>query len=200
MASDDVNNGRRRFLTGTVAVVGGAGLAVTAVPFIKMWQPSARAKAAGAPVEADISKLLPGQKIQVEWRGKPVFIARRTQQMLDGLTVVENKLKDPKSENADQQPEYAANQHRSINPEILVLVGICTHLGCVPQFVPEIEAQPFDDNWQGGFYCPCHKSTFDLAGRVYDGVPAPVNLIVPPYSFLSKERMLIGVGPEGGVA
>ncbi len=199
MSSDGTDNSRRRFLlTGTVAVVGGAGLVGAAVPFIKMWQPSARAEAAGAPVEADISKLQPGQKIQVEWRGKPVWIVRRTEEMLANLKDNGDQLRDPDS-TEEQQPEFAENYYRAreSRPEILVLVGLCTHLGCSPKFVPEITPQPYDENWQGGFFCPCHSSRFDLSGRVFAGVPAPTNLVVPQYSFLDENRIIIGVGDEG---
>ena len=197
MSSEGINKGRRRLLTGSVAVVGAAGVVGAAIPFIKMWQPSARARAAGAPVEVAIDKLEPGQMLQAEWRGRPVWIVRRTEQMLAGLERHEDQLRDPRSEAADQQPEYAANQYRSIKPDILVLLGVCTHLGCSPKYVPEMEPQPFDPSWDGGFFCPCHNSRFDLAGRVYQGVPAPLNLEVPPYSFVSDDRLLIGVGEQG---
>jgi ubiquinol-cytochrome c reductase iron-sulfur subunit len=197
MANQDVNPGRRRFLTVTTAVVGGVGAVVTAVPFIKSWQPSARAKVAGAPVTEDISKLEVGQRLIVQWRGQPVWIIRRTPEMLAALPAQDARLRDPNSENPDQQPEYAKNPTRSIKPEIAVIVGTCTHLGCSPTFKPELEPQPFDADWKGGFYCPCHNSRFDLAGRVYDGVPAPTNLKVPPYRFIDDNRIEIGVDPEG---
>ena len=197
MANQDVNPGRRRFLTATTAVVGGAGAAVAAVPFIKSWQPSARAQVAGAPVTEDISKLEPGQRVTVQWRGQPVWIIRRTPEQLAALPGQDGRLRDPKSDNPDQQPGYAKNEHRSIKPEIAVLVGTCTHLGCSPLFRPELEPQPFDNEWKGGFYCPCHNSRFDLAGRVYQGVPAPTNLKVPPYRFLDDKHIEIGVNPEG---
>jgi ubiquinol-cytochrome c reductase iron-sulfur subunit len=197
MSSEGVNNSRRRFLTGTVSVVGGIGVVGAAIPFIKMWQPSARARAAGANVEVVIDKLAAGQMLKAEWRGQPVWIVRRTPEMLDALPSLRENLRDPDSEIVDQQPEYARNQYRSVQPEVLVLLGVCTHLGCSPRFVPEVEPQPFDPDWKGGFFCPCHNSRFDLAGRVYQGVPAPVNLKVPPHSFLDEGRILIGVGPEG---
>ena len=197
MANQDVNPGRRRFLTATTAVVGGAGAVVAAVPFIKSWQPSARAQVAGAPVTEDISKLEVGQRLIVQWRGQPVWIIRRTPEMLAALPAQDGRLRDPNSENPEQQPEYAKNAHRSIKPEIAVLVGTCTHLGCSPLFRPELEPQPFDADWKGGFYCPCHNSRFDLAGRVYEGVPAPTNLKVPPYRFVDDNRIEIGVNPEG---
>jgi len=197
MANQDVNPGRRRFLTVTTAVVGGAGAVAAAVPFIKSWQPSARAQVAGAPVTEDISKLEVGQKTTVQWRGQPVWIFRRAPEMLAALPAQDSRLRDPNSENLDQQPNYAQNAHRSIKPEIAVLVGTCTHLGCVPTFKPELEPQPFDAEWKGGFYCPCHNSRFDLAGRVYQGVPAPTNLKVPPYRFIDDNHIEIGVNPEG---
>jgi ubiquinol-cytochrome c reductase iron-sulfur subunit len=197
MANQEVNTGRRRFLTATTAVVGGAGAVVAAVPFIKSWQPSARAQVAGAPVTEDISKLEVGQRLIVSWRGQPVWIIRRTPEMLAALPSLDERLRDPKSDNPDQQPEYAKNAHRSIKPEISVLVGTCTHLGCSPRFVPELLPQPFDADWKGGFYCPCHNSRFDLAGRVFQGVPAPTNLKVPPYRFIDDNRIEIGVNPEG---
>ena len=197
MANQDVNPGRRRFLTATTAVVGGAGAVAAAIPFIKSWQPSARAQVAGAPVTEDISKLEVGQRLIVQWRGQPVWIIRRTPEMLAALPAQNARLRDPDSENPEQQPEYAKNAHRSIKPEIAVLVGTCTHLGCSPLFKPELVAQPFDDQWKGGFYCPCHNSRFDLAGRVYQGVPAPTNLKVPPYRFVDDARIEIGVNPEG---
>lgn len=198
MANDAVvDKGRRRFLTATTAVVGGAGAAVAVIPFIKSWEPSARAKSAGAPVLADISKIEAGQKVTFAWRGLPVFVVNRTKAQLDALTGVDARLRDPKSDNTAQQPEYAKNEYRSIKPEWLVLVGICTHLGCVPDFFPDLKPEPFDPNWKGGFYCPCHKSRFDMAGRVYDGVPAPTNLKVPPYKFADEHTLVIGVDPEG---
>lgn len=197
MANQDVNPGRRRFLTATTAVVGGAGAVVAAVPFIKSWQPSARAQVAGAPVTEDISKLEVGQRLIVQWRGQPVWIIRRTPDMLAALPAQDGRLRDPNSENPEQQPAYAQNPYRSIKPEIAVLVGTCTHLGCSPLFRPELTPQPFDAEWKGGFYCPCHNSRFDLAGRVYQGVPAPTNLKVPPYRFIDDNRIEIGVNPEG---
>jgi ubiquinol-cytochrome c reductase iron-sulfur subunit len=197
MANQDVNPGRRRFLTATTAVVGGAGAVVAAVPFVKSWQPSARAQVAGAPVTEDISKLEVGQRLIVQWRGQPVWIIRRTPEMLAALPGQDDRLRDPNSENPEQQPEYAKNAYRSIKPEIAVLVGTCTHLGCSPTFKPELTPQPFDAEWQGGFYCPCHNSRFDLAGRVYSGVPAPTNLKVPPYRFTDENHIEIGVNPEG---
>jgi ubiquinol-cytochrome c reductase iron-sulfur subunit len=193
-----VDHGRRRFLTATTAVVGGVGVAATVVPFIKSWEPSARAKAAGAPVIADISKIEAGQMITVAWRSLPVFIVNRTKAQLDALPAEDSRLVDPKSDgsSADQQPKYAQNESRSIKPEWLVLVGLCTHLGCVPDFVPSMKPEPFDPQWKGGFYCPCHKSRYDMAGRVFAGVPAPKNLLVPPYHFVDEGKIQIGVDPK----
>jgi ubiquinol-cytochrome c reductase iron-sulfur subunit len=196
MANEGVNQGRRRFLTATTAVVGGAGAVTALVPFIKSWEPSERAKNAGAPVLQPIDKVAPGQRITVAWRGQPVWIINRTKAMLDTLPQVDNRLKDPKSI-ADQQPKFAQNETRSLKPEWLVVIGICTHLGCSPDFVPEIKPEPFDPEWKGGFFCPCHKSRYDISGRVFDGVPAPMNLVVPPYKFIDDAHILIGVNPEG---
>lgn len=193
--ADGVNLGRRRFLTATATAVGGVGAAFVAVPFLKSWTPSERAKAAGAPVEADISKLAEGQIMTVEWRGKPVWVVHRSKAMLDALPALDGRMSDPKSE-MDQQPAYAKNEFRSIKPEYLVLVGICTHLGCSPTFRPDLAPADLGAEWKGGFFCPCHGSRFDLAGRVYSGVPAPKNMVVPPYKYLSDTRILVGVGAE----
>ncbi|MEO8959616.1 MAG: ubiquinol-cytochrome c reductase iron-sulfur subunit [Rudaea sp.] len=198
MANESVDQGRRRFLTATTAVVGGAGVLCAAVPFIKTWQPSARARSAGAPVMADYSKIDKGQKVTFGWRGLPVFIVNRTDSQLATLKGLDSRLKDPNSDNSDQQPAFAKNETRSLKPEWLVVVGICTHLGCVPDFFGEIKPEPFDPDWKGGFFCPCHKSRYDLAGRVFDGVPAPANLQVPPYKFMPDGKHInIGVSPEG---
>ena len=197
MANDDVNRGRRRFLTATTAVVGGAGVIAAAVPFIKSWEPSARARSAGAPVMADLGQIEAGQMVTFAWRGLPVFVVNRTPEQLATLKVIEPQLKDPESTNTEQQPEYAKNEARSVKPEWLVVVGICTHLGCVPDYFGVVKPEPFDPQWQGGFYCPCHKSRYDIAGRVYDGVPAPANLPVPEYHFVDDTHIQIGVGPEG---
>ncbi len=191
-----VDLGRRRFLTATATVVGGVGAAFVAVPFLKSWSPSERAKAAGAPVEADISKLEDGAMMTVEWRGKPVWVVKRTPKMLSDLATLNGQLVDPRSEIASQQPKYTQNANRAIKPEILVLVGICTHLGCSPTFRPDIAPADLGPDWKGGFFCPCHGSRFDLAGRVYKNVPAPTNLEVPSYRYLSDSRVLIGVDPE----
>ena len=196
MANQGVNSGRRRFLTASTAVVGGVGAIFAAVPFIKSWNPSARAQVAGAPVEVDVSKVEPGQRLTVKWRCKPVWQEHRTEEQLAALGKHDDQLKDANSE-FEQQPAYARNPLRSVKPEMLVLVGICTHLGCVPSYVPELAPQPFDSEWQGGFFCPCHNSRFDLAGRVFDGSPAPTNLEVPPYHYVDDRNVVIGVGPEG---
>ena len=193
---DDVDLGRRRFLTATATVVGGVGVAFVAVPFLKSWSPSERAQAAGAPVEADISKLEEGAMMTVEWRGKPVWILKRTKKMLDDLPGLNDQLTDPASAVASQQPAYAQNPHRSIKPDVMVLVGICTHLGCSPTFRPDVAPADLGPDWKGGYFCPCHGSRFDLAGRVYKNVPAPTNLVVPSHRFVSDSRVLIGVDPE----
>ena len=188
--SNGTDTPRRRFLTGAVTVVGGAGAAFAAWPFASAWQPSGRARAIGAPVEVDIGKLEPGARLTVKWRGKPVWIVRRTQEALDSLPELDAVVRDPASDEP-QQPEYARNPHRSIKPEVLVLVGLCTHLGCSPSYVGKGGGNLGAD-WQGGFFCPCHGSRFDYAGRVYQGVPAPTNLEVPPHMYLSETRIVIG--------
>ena len=187
----------RRKLVLMTSAVAGIGMAATAVPFVSSFAPSERAKAMGASVEADIGNIAPGSVKTVEWRGKPVWILRRTPEMLAGLAALNDQLVDPRSER-QQQPEYARNSHRSINAEYFVAVGICTHLGCSPNAVPRGSANPsVGAGWSGGFFCPCHGSTFDLAGRVYKNKPAPLNLEVPPHKYLSASRLLIG---EDGVA
>lgn len=190
-----VNKYRRNLVIACSAAGGAAGVAA-AVPFAASWLPSERAKAGGAPVVADISALEPGQIMTVEWRSKPVWIVRRTKEMLDGLARVEAKVSDPKSD-VPMQPEYAKNEYRSIKPELLVLVGICTHLGCSPQSKSAEDKSEMGADWGGGFLCPCHGSKFDLAGRVYKGAPAPVNLEVPKYTYLSDTRILIGEDKQG---
>lgn len=191
---DRVDLGKRRFLTAAATVVGGVGAVYAAIPFISSMQPSARAQAAGAPVEVDISKLEPGQRITVEWRGKPVWIVRRTEEVMKRLSSINDQLRDPLSEVETQQPPYAQNEYRARaeKPEILVVIGICTHLGCSPTYRPDVGAADLGADWPGGFFCPCHGSRFDMAGRVFQGVPAPTNLEVPPYSFLSDTRLLVG--------
>ena len=196
MNNENVNQGRRWFLIGSTAAVGAVGAAGVAVPFVKAWNPSARAKAAGAPVRIDISKLQPGERIIADWRSKPIWVVRRTEEMLTNLPKLNGKLRDPDSE-MTQQPEYAQNASRSIKPEILVLVGLCTHLGCSPTFRSEVGAQDLGgDEWLGGFLCPCHGSKFDMAGRVYQAVPAPYNLEVPPHSYENDKTIVIGVDRE----
>jgi len=197
--SNTVDTSKRRFLTAAASVVGGAGTAAVAIPFISSMLPSAKAKAAGAPVEIDISKIEFGQQIVVEWRKKPVWILRRTKEIINDLTSIGNSLLDPNSENTSQQPDYCKNISRAIKDEYLVLIGVCTHLGCSPTYVPKVEAESknLGSEWQGGFFCPCHGSKFDLAGRVYKGVPAPKNLEVPPYHFIGDNRILIGEDAQG---
>ncbi|WP_375057135.1 ubiquinol-cytochrome c reductase iron-sulfur subunit [Zobellella sp. DQSA1] len=195
MSNAPVDTGRRRFLTWSTTAVGGVGAAFVAVPFIKSWNPSAKAKAAGAPVEVDISKMEPGQLIRVEWRGNPVWMVRRTQEILDTLSQHDNQLRDPDSREP-QQPEYAQNAYRSIKPEVFVAVGLCTHLGCSPTYLPNT----FGEQVQGvsaGFFCPCHGSKFDMAGRVFQGVPAPLNLVIPPYYYVNDTTILVGEDKEG---
>jgi ubiquinol-cytochrome c reductase iron-sulfur subunit len=198
MSSDDVNKGRRRFLVATTSVVGGVGVGIAAVPFIKSWMPSARARAVGAPVEVNIAKLKEGQLLKVQWRGQTIGVLHRTKAMIDGLPKVDDRLVDPESKNADQ-PAYIHGEPRALRPEYLVLNMHCTHLGCIPQLIPQVGPEPFDEHWNGGFYCPCHKSRFDLSGRVFKGVPAPTNLRIPPYSFLDDNTVIIGVSPKGAV-
>lgn len=197
MATEGVDQNKRRFLTNTTAVVGAVGAGFVAVPFLASWAPSERAKTAGAPVEVDISKLQEGQLLTVEWRGKPVWVVKRTQQNLNDLLTLEDNLRDPASESV-QQPEYATNPTRSIKPEVIVMVGICTHLGCAPTYRPEMAPADLGSDWKGGFFCPCHGSKFDLAGRVYKSVPAPLNLEIPPHYYKSDRTILIG--EDGGAA
>jgi ubiquinol-cytochrome c reductase iron-sulfur subunit len=191
-----VNLKRRKFLTMATGVVAGAGAAGLSIPFLASWKPSAKARAAGAPVEVDISKMQEGQMLTIEWRGKPVWIVKRSKALLDALPQVESSLRDPNSAQK-QQPDYATNLYRSIKPEILVLVGVCTHLGCAPLFRPEMSGSDLGADWRGGFFCPCHGSKFDIAGRVYKNVPAPTNLEVPPYHFIDDNRIMVGLDPKG---
>lgn len=197
MSSDGVNSTRRRFLTAATSAVGVAGVVGVAVPFVGSWNPSAKAKAAGAPVKFDISKLEPGQMSVPEWRGQPVYVVNRTEAQLAELPKLNGKLKDPDSKNPEQQPPYITGIDRSLKPNLLVIVGLCTHLGCAPKYIPEVGPGPAGDDWVGGFFCPCHGSKFDLAGRVFEGVPASANLRVPPYSYESDTVIVIGVDPEG---
>jgi ubiquinol-cytochrome c reductase iron-sulfur subunit len=189
--TEQVDTGRRHFLTVATVAAGAVGAAFAAAPFLASWKPSARAKAMGAPVEVDISKLEPGALLKFEWRGKAVYVVHRTPEMLAALKAVDSQLRDPQSAQSEQ-PDFARNEARAIKPEYLVLVGVCTHLGCAPldKFAPGDVTVAAD--WPGGFFCPCHGSKFDMSGRVYKGVPAPTNLPVPPYKFVSDTRILIG--------
>lgn len=194
-----VDTSRRRFLTGATVVVGAAAGAGVAWPFLSSWQPSERARAIGAPIEMYIGKLEPGGRITGKWRGKPVWVVRRTPESLSELGAMADKLRDPGSEE-EMQPSYAQNAHRSIKDEYLVLVGICTHLGCSPLYHKATDSHSLGDEWKGGFFCPCHGSKFDLAGRVYKGVPAPSNLEVPPYRYVSDSLIIIGEDPTDAEA
>lgn len=196
MSNDGVNKGRRRLLVGATSAVGAVGAIGVATPFVASWNPSAKAKAAGAPVVADISKLEPGQQMIVEWRGKPVWVVRRSEEALANLEKLNDAVADPNSEKP-QQPDYVPGTSvRSIRPEIMVMVGICTHLGCSPTYRPEVAPDDMGPDWLGGFFCPCHGSRFDLSGRVYKGVPAPTNLVVPPHSYENDSTLVIGVDQE----
>lgn len=186
---DKVNLNRRRFLTISTSIVGGIGIGFATVPFVASWLPSARAKAMGAPVDIDTSNIEEGQRVTLDWRGQPIFIIKRSQEALKNLSTLSDKLRDPSSDE-EQQPKYAKNNHRSIKPEIFVVVGICTHLGCVPLYKPKVGE--VDAGWPGGFFCPCHGSRFDLAGRVFKGVPAPCNLVIPPHKYLNQQVLRIG--------
>ncbi|WP_292758135.1 ubiquinol-cytochrome c reductase iron-sulfur subunit [Methylophaga sp. UBA2689] len=194
--SDTIDTGKRRFLTAAASVVGGAGAVAVAIPFVSSIAPSAKAEAAGAPVQIDISQLEPGQLLTVEWRGKPVWIFRRSEEILNTLPTLNDELRDPQSEQT-QQPEYAQNETRSIRKDVMVMVGICTHLGCSPTYRPEIAPEDLGENWKGGFFCPCHGSRFDLAGRVFQGVPAPTNLVVPPYHYQGDNVVIVGEDAQG---
>ena len=185
------NNNRRKFLTVATGVIGGIGAVGAAVPFVASWNPSAKAKAAGADVEVDISGIEPGQLVRVMWRSKPVWVVRRTPELLASLDKHEDQLRDPNSE-VEQQPAFAQNRHRSLKDEYLVLVGICTHLGCSPQHLADGAFEQYAEGIAEGFFCPCHGSKFDMAGRVFQGVPTPSNLVVPPYQYLDDNTLLIG--------
>lgn len=199
MANREVDQSKRRFLIAATAAVGGVAVVTAAVPFISSMMPSERAKAAGAPVEADVSKIEPGAMITVEWRGKPVWIVNRTQEMLDALDEHNDQLSDPMSDVVSQQPNYCDNPGRSIKSNLVVLVGICTHLGCSPS--PKLQPDgEMGADWPGGFFCPCHGSKFDLAGRVFKGSPAPINLAVPPHKYISENIVLIGADGQGAAA
>ena len=196
MSNDGVNVGRRRFLVAATSVVGAAGAVGAAVPFVGSWFPSAKAKAAGAPVRVNIAKIEPGQQMIAEWRGQPVFIVRRTEEILANQKKIEGQLADPESKQSDQ-PETSTNEWRSIKPQVLVVIGICTHLGCSPTFRPEVAPADLGKDWVGGYFCPCHGSHYDLAGRVYKSQPAPLNLPVPPYYYVDGSDNVIVVGLEG---
>lgn len=192
MSDHAVYNSKRRFLVAVSSAVGGVAVIGAALPFVFSMSPSARALAAGAPVEVDLSKIEPGMKVDVEWRGKPVWVVHRTPEMLALLPKHEDMLTDPKSENTAQQPDYCRNPTRSIKPEYFVVIGICTHLGCSPTYRPDIGAADLGADWPGGWFCPCHGSRFDMAARVFSGSPAPTNLVVPPHRYLSETKVLIG--------
>lgn len=200
MAKDNINHGRRKALTSGAVIVGGIGAVVSTWPFFSSMNPSASALAAGAPIEVDVSKMEPGQQIQEVWRRKPVWIIRRTPEMIKTLSKLTPRLRDPDSKEESQQPTFAQNEYRSLNEEFLILIGICTHLGCSPEFRPNPGAEGLGSSWLGGFYCACHGSRFDLAGRVYKNMPANKNLEVPPYHFLSEKRVLIGMTMEEALA
>ena len=195
MSNDGVNVGRRRFLVAATSVVGAAGAAGAAIPFLGSWAPSARAKAAGAPVRVNIGKIEPGQQIVAEWRGQPVFVLHRTPESMEGLKKIESKLADPESKESDQ-PTYVDVEERSIKPELLIVLGVCTHLGCAPTFRPEVAPADLGPEWVGGYFCACHGSRYDLAGRVYKSQPAPTNLPVPPHSYETDNIVIIGIDEE----
>jgi ubiquinol-cytochrome c reductase iron-sulfur subunit len=191
MNNEGVDKSKRQFLTSALTVVGAVGTGYLAVPFLAQMQPSVKTMAAGAPVEVDISKMESGQLLRVAWRGKPVWILNRTPEVLTTLQTLDSELRDPLSEESIQ-PSYTKNPVRSIKPELFVAIGICTHLGCSPTFRPEIAPADLGDKWKGGFFCPCHGSWFDLAGRVYRGVPAPTNLEIPPYRYVTDTLLVVG--------
>ena len=199
MTQQGVDKSKRKFLTSALSVVGAVGSGYLAVPFLSQMRPSAKAMAAGAPVEVDISKMETGQLVRAAWRGKPVWILNRTPEVLSTLATLDSKLADPQSAGS-VQPESSKNPLRSIKPEIFVAVGLCTHLGCSPTFRPEIAPHDLGEDWKGGFFCPCHGSWFDLAGRVYRGVPAPTNLEVPPYRYITDTLIIIGEENEANKA
>lgn len=192
MTIEGVDLQKRRFLTKAAMVAGATGAGFLAIPYVSSMNPSARAEAMGAPVEVNVSKLEPGQRVVVLWRGKPVWVVRRTPEVLAQLPTLDNILLDPRSEKSEQ-PKSSKNEARSIKPELLVAVGVCTHLGCSPSYRPEVAPADLGPDWKGGFFCPCHGSKFDMAGRVYKGVPAPTNLEIPPYHYLDDDRIMVGV-------
>ncbi len=187
--NDEVDEERRCFLRRATATVGGIGLAAASIPFVSYWLPSADTEAAGAPVEVDLTPIKPAQQLTIVWRGKPIWVIRRTPEMLANLPKLNHLLRDPSSD-VDQQPPYAKNLYRSIKPEFFVAIGICTHLGCIPTYRPDVGS--VSPTWLGGFYCPCHGSLYDLAGRVFQGVPAPKNLEIPPYGYINDNRIIVG--------
>lgn len=191
MDNKEINQGRRRFLTLATAGAGGVAAIGVAAPFLASWFPSEKAKAAGAPIEVDISKIEAGQLMTVEWQGKPIWVLNRTEAQQKSIPAQDGEMADPSSD-VDHQPEYCKNELRSIKDNIFVVIGICTHLGCSPTFRPDVAPADLGASWQGGFFCPCHGSKFDLAGRVFKGVPAPTNLIVPPYKYLTDATILVG--------
>jgi len=195
MSKDNLDNSRRKFLTGSLSVVGGTGAAATLWPFLSSMGPSAKAKAAGAPVKVDISSLKEGEKIDLIWRKKPIWVVKRTKNMLDSINISGSQHKDPMSENIEQQPDFAKNKYRSLKPEILVLEGVCTHLGCNPAYKPDVNDDNLGKDWEGGFFCACHGSKFDLAGKVSNGSPAGANLKVPPYRFEDENTIIVGELP-----
>jgi len=196
MSEKETDQGKRQFLVAATTVAGGVAAGAAAVPFVASMLPSERAKAAGAPVEVDLSEIALGERKTIEWQGKPVWIVRRTKEMLETVRANDSNVVDPQSKKK-MQPAYATNEMRAIKDEYLVVVGICTHLGCSPVEKFAKQAEAFDPNWQGGFYCPCHGSLFDLAGRVFKNKPAPDNLVVPPYKYLSDTRIVIGEDSKG---
>lgn len=193
--ANDLNKGRRQFLIGSTCTLGAVGMVGVATPFVASWQPSRKSRAAGSPIQVDISKLEFGQQITVEWQGQPIWIVKRTPKNIADLSAHDDQLVDPLS-SKHQQPSYAQNEYRSIKPEIAVLVGICTHLGCSPTYRPDGMSDDFSESWSGGFVCPCHGSRFDLAGRAYKHYPAQANLLVPPYFFKKETIVEIGVSKE----
>lgn len=197
--TENVDHSKRRMLLAATTAAGGVAAAGVAAPFVLSFQPSERAKALGAPVEVDVSTIEPGTVKTVEWQGKPVWILHRTQEMIDSLSKHDGDLSDPNL-SAPQQPEYCKNPTRSIKPEFLVVIGVCTHLGCSPTFRPDAGAPDLGSTWDGGWYCPCHGSRFDLAARVYKGSPAPTNMIIPPHQYLSDTILLIGDDKKKGEA
>ena len=195
MSKGNLDNSRRKFLTGSLSIVGGTGAAATLWPFLSSMGPSEKAKAAGAPVKVDISGLKEGEKIDLIWRKKPIWVVKRTKNMLDSINISDSQHKDPMSENIEQQPNFAKNKYRSLKPEILVLEGVCTHLGCNPAYKPDINDDNLGKDWEGGIFCACHGSKFDLAGKVSNGSPAGANLKVPPYRFEDENTIIVGELP-----